>query len=288
MTHAYEVFKDVVASVVGSAACVYTGQPFDTIKVRLQVQVGKFRNALHCFNTITKAEGVLALWKGAVPAFVGSLGENAVGFGVNGALRRIFVKYDSIPGFTTLRPYLTGGVTGFFSAFVLCPADVVKCRTQMNRLHGGSGLMSDVVRSTFRRQGMLGFYTGFTAQLLRDVPFYMSFFGSYETGCKLLRIAFPELPDTAIYFISGGFAGQIAWVVSMPADVVKSVVQTSTERVTPRQVANNILRTQGIRGFLSGIEVAIIRAFPANAALFVGYELSRKLFPESGAAFLLE
>ena len=26
--------KDVIASVVGSAACVYTGQPFDTIKVR--------------------------------------------------------------------------------------------------------------------------------------------------------------------------------------------------------------------------------------------------------------
>ena len=27
----------------------------------------------------------------------------------------------------------------------------------------------------------------------------------------------------------------------------------------------------------AGIDVAIIRAFPANAALFVGYELSRKL-----------
>ncbi len=27
--------KDVIASIVGSAACVYTGQPFDTIKVLL-------------------------------------------------------------------------------------------------------------------------------------------------------------------------------------------------------------------------------------------------------------
>lgn len=37
-----EAFKDVIASVVGSAACVYTGQPMDTIKVRTQVQPGVF------------------------------------------------------------------------------------------------------------------------------------------------------------------------------------------------------------------------------------------------------
>ena len=39
-------------------------------------------------------------------------------------------------------------------------------------------------------------------------------------------------------------------------------------------------KSKYIFGFLSlfaGIEVAVVRAFPANAALFVGYELSRKL-----------
>ena len=30
------ISKDVLASAIGSAACVYTGQPFDTIKVRMQ------------------------------------------------------------------------------------------------------------------------------------------------------------------------------------------------------------------------------------------------------------
>jgi hypothetical protein len=29
-----EPFKDILASIVGSAACVYTGQPFDTVKVK--------------------------------------------------------------------------------------------------------------------------------------------------------------------------------------------------------------------------------------------------------------
>ena len=31
-----------------------------------------------------------------------------------------------------------------------------------------------------------------------------------------------------------------------------------------------------MKGFIRGIEVAIIRAFPANAALFVGYEYTKK------------
>jgi Mitochondrial carrier protein len=36
------------------------------------------------------------------------------------------------------------------------------------------------------------------------------------------------------------------------------------------------MSTQGYRGLVRGVEVAVIRAFPANAALFMGYEISRK------------
>ena len=31
-SHLLHVVKDVCSSIVGSAACVYTGQPFDTVK----------------------------------------------------------------------------------------------------------------------------------------------------------------------------------------------------------------------------------------------------------------
>ena len=37
------------------------------------------------------------------------------------------------------------------------------------------------------------------------------------------------------------------------------------------------MKKQGIRGLYNGIEVAVIRAFPANAALFLGYEITKKL-----------
>ena len=58
-----ESVKDVVASVVGAAACCYTGQPFDTVKVRMQANPDSFRNALQCTYVTVAEEGIPALWK---------------------------------------------------------------------------------------------------------------------------------------------------------------------------------------------------------------------------------
>ena len=84
-----ESLKDVLASVVGSAACVYSGQPFDTVKVRMQVQPGEFKNSLECFRKTMVGEGITTLWRGSVPAFIGALSENAVAFCINGNLKRL-------------------------------------------------------------------------------------------------------------------------------------------------------------------------------------------------------
>ena len=53
--------KDVIASVVGSAACVYTGQPFDTVKVRMQVS--HWSSSFECARSTFSNEGVVSLWK---------------------------------------------------------------------------------------------------------------------------------------------------------------------------------------------------------------------------------
>jgi hypothetical protein len=72
-------------------------------------------------------------------------------------------------------------------------------------------------------------------------------------------------------------AGQIAWLVSIAPDTIKSRIQTSQLPLSITQTTRYIIQDHGIRGLFAGVEVAIIRAFPANAALFVGYELARDL-----------
>lgn len=200
-----ETLKDVVASIVGSAACVYTGQPFDTVKVRMQVQPGEFKGPIDCFRKTMWGEGVAKLWSGSVPALTGALAENAVAFGVNGALKRILdptgKKSQAEKSF--YEPFITGGITGFFTAIVLCPCDVVKCRAQLSRATGQDARIREVINRLVKKDGLRGFYTGLGSQVIRDIPFYGSFFGTYDVMCRVLR-ANTNWSDAGVYFTAGG------------------------------------------------------------------------------------
>ena len=151
-----ESAKDVMASIVGSAACVYTGQPFDTVKVRMQVQPGVFSNSIECFRKTMLGEGVATLWRGSVPALIGALSENTVAFTINGNLKRLMEltrKDSGTP--SNMEPFLSGGLTGFCTAFVLCPSDVLKCRAQLSRSQGVSMGFREILSVTLKNQGEL-------------------------------------------------------------------------------------------------------------------------------------
>jgi len=47
-------------------------------------------------------------------------------------------------------------------------------------------------------------------------------------------------------------------------------------------VAQQIMAKEGIRGFYKGLVPVLVRAFPANAACFLGYETAAKFFTSLG------
>lgn len=63
----------------------------------------------------------------------------------------------------------------------------------------------------------------------------------------------------------------------MAADSIKSVIQTAHHPQSIAATARYIYANKGLRGFYAGLGVVILRAFPANAALFVGYEYTKKV-----------
>lgn len=76
--------------------------------------------------------------------------------------------------------------------------------------------------------------------------------------------------------ISGGMAGIAAWLPCYPQDVLKSRIQSSAHPITLREAARSLYATSGIKGFWKGFGPTMCRAFPANAATFLGYELAIK------------
>ena len=125
-----ETAKDITSAVFGSICCCYTGQPFDTVKTRVQANPSQYSSSLNALSVTVREEGLKALWKGSVPTAAGMIAENAVAFGVSEQIKRVADFYsnadhgDQTKGKSTnySRTFLIGGFTGFFSSLVLIPS----------------------------------------------------------------------------------------------------------------------------------------------------------------------
>lgn len=135
----------------------------------------------------------------------------------------------------------------------------------------------------WREGGLRALFRGTTSTLLRDVPGLMTFFTTYE----LLKQRLVHHEDGSIthmvrVMMSGGLAGIASWLVSLPSDVLKSRVQAAGKheaafraRFPTWFVLRELLQTEGPLALYRGIVPVLLRAFPANAACFLGYEITK-------------
>jgi len=281
------VTRDLFSAAIGSVLCCYVGQPFDTIKVKMQTNPDQFSHVVGSTNQILKNEGVAAFWKGAVPTAGGMVLENCMAFGVNAALKRAFPDTNNDGDIkegppSLLKPFAMGAITGCCSATVLLPSEIIKCKTQISTERHITS--TQIVKQMMKKQGMRSFFVGFDAQLCRDSCFYALFFGGYELSCYTFRTFVPSMPDELNYFMSGGIAGMGAWFVAMPFDVPKTNVQSRYDTKVMGSYFPELIRVakqRGIGGLYAGLGPTLIRAFPANAALFLGVESGKKLFDKA-------
>jgi len=64
ISHAREISRDVFSATLGSVFCCYTGQPMDTIKVRMQTKPTLYTGIGKTLSLTVSNEGLVALWKG--------------------------------------------------------------------------------------------------------------------------------------------------------------------------------------------------------------------------------
>lgn len=75
---------------------------------------------------------------------------------------------------------------------------------------------------------------------------------------------------------AGGMAGINNWAIGMPADVLKSRLQTAPEGTYKngiRDVFRELMKKEGPTALYKGVTPVMLRAFPANAACFIGFEV---------------
>jgi len=156
----------------------------------------------------------------------------------------------------------------------------VQVQGQGGAAHKYKGVF-DVVRVLYREEGIRSIFRGTSATLARDGPGSAAYFAAYEVAKKALTPAgasSSELNLGAI-IMAGGTAGVAMWAIAIPPDVIKSRLQ-SAPTGTYRGFIDCVRKTvaaDGVSALWKGFGPAMARAFPANAATFVGVEASRKL-----------
>nr|XP_023996709.1 mitochondrial ornithine transporter 1-like [Salvelinus alpinus] len=209
---------------------------------------------------VCRQMGLRGLYQGATPALIANIAENAVLFMSYGfcqdVLRRI-TGMDQAVELSDLQKACSGSLASIFSSLALCPTELVKCRLQaMHEMEASGKIPSgqkssvwSVVRTVLRKDGPLGFYQGLTTTVVREVPGYFCFFGAYE----LCRTTFAQHLSTDKDGI-----GTTKVLYTEPVFLYISVLPI------------------GVAPLYSGLTPTMIRTFPANGALFLAYELSRK------------
>ncbi|XP_004397813.1 PREDICTED: mitochondrial ornithine transporter 2 [Odobenus rosmarus divergens] len=290
---------DLTAGAVGGTACVLTGQPFDTVKVKMQTFPGLYKGLTDCCLKTYSQVGLRGFYKGTCPALMAYVAENSVLFMCYGfcqELVRKVVGLDKQARLSDLQTAAAGSFASAFAALALCPTELVKCRLQTmyememsGKIAKSQNTIWSVVKSILRKEGPLGFYQGLSSTLLQEVPGYFFFFGGYELSRSFFASgrSKDELGPVPL-MLSGGIAGICLWLVIYPVDCIKSRIQVlsmSGKQAGFLGTLISIVKNEGIAALYSGLTATMIRAFPANGSLFLAYEYSRRMMMSQFEAY---
>lgn len=296
----------------------------DTIKVRAQSQQGQL-SYVAVVTAGWREGGLRSFYRGVSLPMVGVMCDNSAIFATNSTVLKclemltargddtrndeenVGVSQTPKPSRPFSHTIIAGMASGVASGFVLTPFELVKCRIQLWKsssstssasysplssplLSSGTPTVGKVVRTIYVHEGgLLGFFQGCRATVVREVPGTLTWLLTYQTivakyhqrqqrlPCSGSSSGGGDLPPYVSMF-AGGMAGVAYWTIGYPADFIKTRVQSSAAgasantRMIPAIL--DVIKTNGVIGLYRGYGITIARAFPSNAILFTAYEFA--------------
>lgn len=281
--------KSFISGGFGGVASVLVGHPFDLTKTRLQTaKAGTYTGGMDVVRKTLAADGIKGMYRGMGPPLVGVTPIFAISFWSFDLGKKLV--YAATPNRTEKALSLSELMfAGFFSAIpttmVAGPAERVKVLLQLQGQASSTGPKYngplDVVRQLYKEGGVRSIWRGTGATLARDGPGSAAYFGAYEAIKRGLTPAGqdPSQLNLLNVLTAGGLAGMAMWSIAIPPDVIKSRYQGAPQGTYTSflQCFRVTVAQEGVGALFRGAGPAILRAFPANAATFLGVEVSLKM-----------
>ena len=248
-----------------------------------------FRSSWHCFRKTFIHEGLSGFYRGVASPLGLYVVYNSVNWVSYVQCRRALGLSDRSSDATLSQLIFCGIFCGFTTTTVRAPMDLIKSRMQLQAssgivlgARGGSASyhanVFECAKSIIEQGGIGSLYQGTKATLVRQTVGGLAWWPAYELSKPYF---IDSLGSKLGVVCAGGVSATFYWICIYPFDLVKTrmqtdaVVRANRTYASMHDCADAILRQDGLRGFWRGLDVMVIRSFPANAALVLSYEHSR-------------
>ena len=177
---------------------------------------------------------------------------------------------------------VAGAIAGVVGGSITFPLDTIKTRLQNNHAGEYKGIV-DVVKKTYAREGIKGFYKGLPAVMVGITPEKAIKLGVNDFAGDMFKEYLGTDTLTIPYLAaSGAIAGTCQVVATNPMEVVKIRMQMSAHGGATPSYAQ-IIGDLGLSGLYTGARATLLRDVPFSLLYFGSYGyLRQKLQNENG------
>ena len=235
-------------------------------------------NVLSYIRHVVRTEGISGLYKGLLPTLMGIAPSRAIYFTVYSKSKTFYGGYlASInPSFTHLCAALTAS---FCVSTITNPLWFLKTRLQLDLTARGSGTRTgyqklvSIIRTTYRTDGIRGFYRGLSASYM-GASETVIFFVLYE---KLKVLLFEDQKQSGAMntMIASFFAKTTATISVYPHEVVRTRLRQHQGRGVYNgffQTLRKVYLEEGKAGLYGGMGAHLMRQVPNTVIMFTVFE----------------
>ncbi|EXJ72539.1 uncharacterized protein A1O5_03685 [Cladophialophora psammophila CBS 110553] len=239
--------------------------PLDLVKTRRQVDPKIYKSNLQGWSSIYAKEGVRGVFFGWTPTFVGYSFQGLGKYGFYEVFKHQYGD-NMFPNSNRTLVYLGASATAEFIADVLlCPWEAIKVRMQTTLPPYADNLREGWTKIV-DKEGIAGLYKGLYPLWGRQIPYTMCKFATFEETVKLIyrqlgkpKESYNSLQQTGVSFLAGYIAGIACAIVSHPADVMVSKLNSDRQAgESAGKAMSRIYGNIGFTGLWNGLPVRIV------------------------------
>lgn len=264
-----------ISGVSGGTISTLILHPFDLIKLRFAVDDGqasthrtKYRGIIHATASITKEEGLLALYRGVSANMIGNASSWGLYFFFYNTFKSRLRSGDANQQLSTKAHVACAASTGCLTLLLTNPIWVVKTRLCLKDVdtlpqHMRYRNFRDGIYKLTKYEGLSGMYKGLIPGLVgvsHGVVQFVTYDEMKKCYCNYYNIPISSKLGTLHYLVMASFSKVVAVTITYPYQVVRARLQDQQQQYSRiSDIIVNLIRYEGVLGFYKGLLPGLLK-----------------------------